>query len=53
MDKETLYAENKALRQMNQRLSDRIDRMEKALCAVLDAEDLDVCKDMIREEVSK
>lgn len=53
MDKETLYAENKALRQMNQHLSDRVNELEKALCAVLDAEDLDACKDKIREEVSK
>ena len=30
MDKETLYAENKALRTMNLHLSDRTDVMEKA-----------------------
>lgn len=38
---------------MNQHLSDRVNEPEKALCAVLDAEDLDACKDKIREEVSK
>ena len=53
MDKETLFAENDALRKMNQHIADRTDRLEKAIGAALGAEDLAACKDVLRAAVRK
>lgn len=53
MDKETLYAENKALRTMNLHLSDRTDVLEKAIGNALQADDLDSCQEILREAARK